>query len=91
VIAATLANTFKARRGYTRFSRLTVRGLGKGMKVEVRCGGRKCPAKRWRVTATGSTVSLSQYHNKKPAPGVCLEVRVTAANMVGKGVQITIR
>lgn len=90
-IAATLSYRFKASRRFTRFTKLTVRGLTEGMMVQVRCRGKRCPAKRWKATAKGGKLALRKHRKRKLRAGVRLEIRITAPGMVGKVIRIKVR
>ncbi len=72
-----------------RFSRLTVRGLPAGARVQVRCRGRGCPRRRLEARGTDATFSAA-LRRVRLRRGAVLEVRLTAPGFVGRVVRFTV-
>ncbi len=62
-----------------------------GASVELRCRGRRCPVRRQRITATGALVRFRFLEGRRLPVGTRLEVRVTAADRIGKFTRFSIR
>jgi putative metal-binding protein len=75
-------------RGYTRFTQLRLRGAAKGALVQVSCHGRGCPrsksVRRHVQEARRSLSILGKLGRARLRKGAVLEVRVTAAGMIGR-------
>jgi hypothetical protein len=84
-------------RGRTRFTRLVVRRVPRGARVELRCRGgarRGCPQRlrRTRATARGGTASFTRKLRRvRLRSGARLEVRVTRPGTIGKLVRLEAR
>lgn len=72
----------------TRIELLSV-AAPRGSRIEVRCLGRGCPARRGRASAA-RTVRFRRFQRHLRS-GVVLEVRVTRVNAIGKYVRFGIR
>ena len=89
------AETLLSRR--TRFTKLTVRRVPRGARVELRCLGgtrRGCPKKlrRTRASVRRGTASFTRKLKRvKLRSGARLEVRVTRGDAIGKLVRLRIR
>jgi hypothetical protein len=89
------AQTVRHRR--TRFTRLSVRRVPRGARVELRClGGKRrgCPRKlrRTRAAVRGGRASFTRLVKRvRLRAGARLEVRITRAGVIGKVVRFRIR
>ena len=96
-ISSPVAHAETVRGGRTRFTRLTVRRVPRGARVELRCAGgtrRGCTKALRRTRASVRRGSASFTRKLRPArlrSGARLEVRVTRAGVIGKVVRIRIR
>ena len=67
-------------------------GAPRGARVRVTCTGGGCAFRTKTVIATTSTVKLTKsFRKRRLAPGVKIEVRVTAPSTIGKVVRYEIR
>jgi Putative metal-binding motif len=90
-ITATVANGFRVTRKGARVLRLRVRDAPAGARVTVRCLGKRCRFKRRTATVRpNGTVDLRRLVRRRLPPGTTLEVRVVAANSIGKVVRFRI-
>ena len=90
-LSASVVNAWVVKRAGTRVMRLRVREAPAAAAIEVRCGGRGCPfrSRSIAVDAKGSA-RLARLLPRPLRPGAVLEVRVTAANTIGKVVRYRI-
>jgi hypothetical protein len=68
----------------TGVEKLVVKRLARGAKVDVRCKGEGCPFRSRRLSAKGSSISLTKLFDSELAPGSSIELRITQAGFVGK-------
>jgi hypothetical protein len=93
-ITATVSAGWVIRRGRTTITRLAVRGVPAGGRVEVRCQGKRCPFKRKRAAhpKRGRVNALKALGKRRTLrAGQTLEVRITRAGSIGRVVRWRMR
>jgi hypothetical protein len=77
---------------YTKVARLVAEDVPAGGQVEVRCSGKGCGFKHKVVAARRGKASLTKlFRHRELKPRTAIELRVTAAGMVGRIVSFTVR
>jgi hypothetical protein len=93
-VTATVAVGWTIRRGRTTITRLLVRGVPAGGRVEVRCLGKRCPFKRKRAAhpRRGRVNALKALGKRRTLrAGHTLEIRITRAGSIGRVVRWKMR
>jgi hypothetical protein len=76
----------------TKIQTLLVSKVPAGATVEVRCTGKGCPFKHKKVTVKSSKANVKPlFKHAVLRPKAVVEIRITAANRVGKVVRYTMR
>jgi hypothetical protein len=92
VVAATFASSWRVFTGYTKLTKLTVKGAPAGAKLQVRCKGKGCPFARKSIKLKGGGANLTKrFKRAQLRPGAVVELRVTASGVVGRVQKISIR
>jgi putative metal-binding protein len=87
-ILATLSTSWSANKKGARVTRMRVTDAPARAKVTVLCRSKRCPFRRREVTASpNGSANLKRLFKRRLRPGVQLEVRITAPNMIGKVVR----
>ena len=80
-----------AKKRYTRFATLSVKGVPAGATITVTCTG-GCPRKAQTLTsAKGGTVKLDGWLRKRLKTGATLTISVTKPGMAGMTKAVTMR
>jgi Putative metal-binding motif len=91
-LTATVKHNWAVLRGRTRVTRLLVREAPAGAAVEVRCLGKRCPFRVKKATVKrNGTAALRRFFRRRLRPGMTIEVRITAPNLIGKVVRYKTR
>jgi len=92
LFATVSTNWLVTRRG-TRVRRLTVREAPPGARITVLCRhSRSCPFRQRALTVDADgIVALKRLFPRRLRPGAGLEIRITAANMIGRVVRYRIK
>lgn len=93
-VTATVSAGWVILRGRTTITRLLVRGVPDGGRVEVRCRGKRCPFKRKRASAPkrGRVNALKALGKRRTLrAGQTLEVRITQPGSIGRVVRWNMR
>jgi hypothetical protein len=89
---AVVSSSWSVTRRGTRAKRLTVREAPPGAQVTVLCrGSRSCPFQSRQLVVDGQgTAVLRRLFPHRLRPGTGIEIRITAANMIGRAVRYRI-
>jgi hypothetical protein len=87
-IVATVSTSWSATKQGARVTRMRVTDAPAQATITVLCRGKRCPFRRRERTANvKGSANLKPLFRRRLRPGVHIEVRVTAANMIGKVVR----
>jgi hypothetical protein len=84
ILNPSIARRWKLAGEMTMVKKLVVGKLARGATVDVRCKGEGCPFRSRRLSAKGSSVTLTKLFDSELAPGSSIELRITQAGFVGK-------
>jgi Bacterial Ig domain/Divergent InlB B-repeat domain len=84
ILSPSVARRWKLSGEMTAVEKLVVKKLARGARVDVRCKGEGCPFRSRRLSAKGSSVTLTKLFDSELAPGSSIELRITQAGFVGK-------
>jgi hypothetical protein len=91
-IDVSLLYFMNAKKRFTRFATLSVKGVPAGATITVTCMGGGCPRKTQTLTsAKGGTVKLSTWLRKRLKTGATLNITVTRPGMQGMTKTLTMR
>jgi hypothetical protein len=94
-IVANVSTNWHVTGSRVRVDRLLITSASPGLKVELRCSGRRCPVRRKTVTApAGGRVNVLRSIKRSRSrfrAGQTLEVRVTAPDKIGKVIRYPLK
>jgi len=91
-IAARLIARSRLEGSNTVFRKLVLKLLPSGAKVVATCTGKGCPFKRKQPKVKGGVASLSAlFADRELAPGVLIQLKVTAPGMAGQTIALKVR
>jgi hypothetical protein len=90
-LTAVVSYSFVVRHARTRVVRLRVSDAPRGAAIAVTCRGKRCPKPRtFTAGRHGRATMTKMFRHRRLRPHTRLEVRITAANRVGKVVRFTL-